>query len=69
MQNEINYDKMEKLDKSFIGKCDKILWSDIDYDTPVVLSVISFIFLICCVVGIICVHVGENKNIEMNNIE
>ena len=24
---------------------------------------------ICCIFGIICAHVGENKNIEMNNIE
>lgn len=69
MQNEINYDKMEELDKSFIGKCDKILWRDIEDDIPVLISVISFIFLICCVVGIIFAHAGENKNIEMNNIE
>ena len=33
------------------------------------LSVISFIFLICCIFVIISAHVGENKNIEMNNIE
>ena len=69
MQNEIRYDKMEELDKSFIAKCDKILWRDIDYDIPVVLSVVWFICLICCIFGIICAHVGENKNIEMNNIE
>ena len=31
MQNEIRYEKMEELRKSFIGKCDKILWRDIDY--------------------------------------
>ena len=73
MQNEISYEKMEKLDKSFIGKCDKILWrdieDDIEDDIPVVLSVVWFICLICCIFGIICAHVGENKNIEMNNIE
>lgn len=69
IQNDLNYDKMEELDKSFIGKCDKILWRDIEDDIPVGLSVISFVFLICCVIGIICAHVGENKNIEMNNIE
>ena len=69
MQNEICYDKMEELSESFIGKCDKILWRDIEDDIPVLISVISFIFLICCVIGIICAHVGENKNIEMNNIE
>ena len=69
MQNEIRYDKMEELDKSFIGKCDKILWRDIEYDIPVVLSVVGFICLICCIFGIICAHVGENKNIEMNNVE
>lgn len=69
IQNDLYHDKMEELDKSFIGKCDKILWRDIEDDIPVVLSAISFIFLICCVVGIICAHVGENKNIEMNNIE
>ena len=69
MQNEIHYDKIEGLDKSFIGKCDKILWRDIDYDIPVVLSVVWFICLICCIFGIICAHVGENKNIEMNNVE
>ena len=67
--DEFNYDKMEELDKSFIGKCDKILWRDIDYDIPVLISVISFIFIICCDIGILCAHVGENKNIEMNNIE
>ena len=69
MQNEIRYDKMEELRESFIAKCDKILWRDIEDDIPVLLSVISFIFLICCVIGILCAHVGENKNIEMNNIE
>ena len=69
IQNDLNPDKMEELDKSFIAKCDKILWRDIEDDIPVVLSVISFVFLICCIVGIICAHVGENKNIEMNNIE
>ena len=69
MQNEIRYDKMEELSESFIAKCDKILWRDIEDDIPVLISVISFIFLICCVIGIICAHVGENKNIEMNNIE
>ena len=69
MQNEIRYDKMEELDKSFIAKCDKILWRDIEDDIPVVLSVVWFICLICCIFGIICAHVGENKNIEMNNIE
>lgn len=67
--DEFNYDKMEELDKSFIGKCDKILWRGIEDDIPAVLSVIGFIFLICCVIGIICAHVGENKNIEINNIE
>lgn len=65
----IQNDKMEELDKLFIGKCNKILWRDIEDDIPVVLSVVWFICLICCVVGIICAHVGENKNIEMNNIE
>lgn len=69
MQNELRYDKMEELDKSFIGKCDKILWRDIEDDIPVVLSVVGFICLICCIIGILCAHVGENKNIEMNNIE
>lgn len=69
IQNDLYNDKMEELDKSFIGKCDKILWRDIEDDIPVLISVISFIFLICCVIGIICAHVGENKNIEMNNIE
>lgn len=67
--DEFYYDKIEKLDKSFIGKCDKILWRDIEDDIPVVLSVVGFICLICCIIGIICAHVGENKNIEMNNIE
>ena len=70
IQNDlINYDKTKDLDKTFIGKCDKILWRDIEDDIPVLLSVISFIFLIGCIIGIICAHVGENKNIEMNNIE
>ena len=69
IQNDLNNDKMEGLDKSFIGKCDKILWRDIEDDIPVVLSVVGFICLICCIIGIICAHVGENKNIEMNNIE
>ena len=69
MQNEIRYDKIEELDKSFISKCDKILWRDIEDDIPVVLSVVGFICLICCIIGIICAHIGENKNIEMNNIE
>ncbi len=67
--DEFNHDKIEGLDKSFIGKCDKILWRDLEDDIPVVLSVVGFICLICCIVGIICAHVGENKNIEMNNIE
>ena len=69
MQNELLNDKSKELDKSFIGKCEKILWRDMEDDIPVVLSVVGFICLICCVVGIICAHVGENKNIEMNNIE
>lgn len=69
IQNDLNYDKMEELDKSFIGKCDKILWRDIEDDIPVVLSVVGFICLICCIIGIICAHVGENKNIKINNIE
>ena len=69
MKNEIRYDKMKELSESFIGKCDKILWRDIEDDIPVVLSVVGFVCLICCIVGIICAHVGENKNIEMNNIE
>ena len=69
MKNEINYDKMEELRESFIGKCDKILWRDIDYDAPTFISMIGFIFLIGCIIGIICVHAVENKNIEMNNIE
>ena len=67
--DEFNYDKMEELDNTFIGKCNKILWRDIDYDALTLISMIGFIFLICCVIGIICAHVGENKNIEMNNIE
>ena len=70
IQNDlINHDKMEELDKSFIAKCDKILWRAIEADIPVVLSVVGFVCLICCIIGIICAHVGENKNIEMNNIE
>lgn len=70
IQNDlINHDKIEELDKSFIGKCDKILWRDIEDDIPVVLSIVGFICLICCIIGIIYAHVGENKNIEMNNIE
>ena len=69
MQNELLNDKRNELDKSFIGKCEKILWRDMEDDIPVVLSIISFIFLTCCIIGIICAHVGENKNIEMNNIE
>lgn len=70
IQNDlICHDKIEELDKSFIGKCDKILWRDIEDDIPVVLSVVGFVCLICCIIGIICAHVGENKNIEMNNIE
>ena len=69
IQNDLNHEKIEEFDKSFIGKCDKILWRDIEDDIPVVLSVVGFICLICCIVGIICVHAVENKNIEMNNIE
>ena len=69
IQNDLCHDKMEELDNSFIAKCDKILWRDIEDDIPVVLSVVGFICLICCIVGIICAHVGENKNIEINNIE
>lgn len=69
IQNDLYSDKIEELDKSFIGKCDKILWRDIEDDIPVVLSIVGFICLICCIIGIICAHVGENKNIEMNNIE
>ena len=69
IQNDLCHDKIEELDKSFIGKCDKILWRDIEDDIPVVLSVVWFICLICCIIGIICAHAGENKNIEMNNIE
>ena len=69
IQNDLNHDKTEELDKSFIGKCDKILWRDIEDDIPVVLSVVGFICLICCTIGIICAHVGENTNIEVNNIE
>ena len=69
IQNDLNHDKTEELDKSFIGKCDKILWRDIEDDIPVVLSVVGFICLICCTIGIICAHLGENTNIEVNNIE
>ena len=70
IQNDlINNDKIEELDKSFIGKCDKILWRDIDYDAPTFISMFGFIFLIGCIIGIICAHAVENKNIEMNNIE
>ena len=69
IQNDLCHDKRKELDKSFIGKCDKILWRDIEDDIPVIISIFSFIFLICCIIGIICAHVGENKNIEMNNIE
>ena len=69
IQNDLNHEKIEEFDKSFIGKCDKILCRDIEDDIPVVLSVVAFICLICCIVGIICVHAVENKNIEMNNIE
>ena len=69
IQNDLNPDKMEELDKSFIAKCDKILWRDIDYDAPTIISMIGFIFLIGCIIGIICAHAVENKNIEMNNIE
>ena len=29
----------------------------------------GFICLIGCIIGIICAHAVENKNIEMNNIE
>ena len=68
IQNDLCPDKIEGLDKSFIGKCDKILWRDIDYDAPALISMFGFVFLICCIIGIICAHVGENKNIEMNNI-
>ena len=69
IQNDLYPDKIEELDKSFIGNCDKILWRDIEDDIPVVLSIVGFICLICCIIGIICAHVGENKNIKMNNIE
>ena len=69
IQNDLNHEKIEELDKSFIGKCDKILWRDIYYDAPAFISMIGFIFLIGCIIGILCAHVGENKNIEMNNIE
>ena len=67
--DELYYEKSNEIDKSFIGKCDKILWRDIEYDTPALISMIGFIFLIGCIIGILCAHVGENKNIEMNNIE
>ncbi len=66
---KINYEELNELDKTFIGKCDKILWRDIDYDAPTFISMIGFIFLIGCIIGIICAHAVENKNIEMNNIE
>ena len=69
IQNELRHDKRKELDKSFIGKCEKILWRDIEDDIPVIIGVISFICLICCIIGILCAHVGENTNIEMNNIE
>ena len=69
IQNDLCHDKIEELDKSFIGKCDKILWRDIEDDIPVVLSVVGFICLIGCIIGILCAHAVENKNIEMNNIE
>ena len=67
--DELYYEKSNEIDKSFIGKCDKILWRDIEYDTPALISMIGFIFLIGCIIGIICAHAVENKNIEMNNIE
>ena len=39
IQNDlINHDKTEELDKTFIGKCNKILWRDIEYDTPALIS-------------------------------
>ena len=69
IQNDLCPDKIEGLDNSFIAKCDKILWRDIYYDVPIFICMISFIFLIGCIIGILCSHVGENKNIEMNNIE
>ena len=69
IQNDLCHDKMEEFDKSFIAKCDKILWRDIEDDIPVLISMISFIFLIGCIIGILCAHAVENKNIEMNNIE
>ena len=69
IKNELHHDKRKELDKSFIGKCNKILWRDIEYDIPSLISVIGFIFLIGCIIIIIYTHVGENKNIEMNNIE
>ena len=69
MKNEISYDKMKELNESFIGKCDKILWRDIDYDAPTFISMICFTILIGCIIGILCAHAVENKNIEMNNIE
>ena len=67
--DELYYEELNELDKTFIGKCDKILWRDIDYDAPTFISMIGFIFLIGCIIGIICAHAVENKNIEMNNIE
>lgn len=69
LQHELRHDKMKELNESFIRKCEKILWRDIEYDIPIIISVISFIFLTCCILGIVCAHVGENTNIEMNNIE
>ena len=69
IDGELYYEELNEIDKSFIGKCDKILWRDIDYDTPTFISMIGFICLIGCIIGIICAHVGENKNIEINNIE
>ena len=67
--DELYYEELNELDKTFIGKCDKIVWRDIDYDAPTFISMIGFIFLIGCIIGIICAHAVENKNIEMNNIE
>lgn len=67
--DELYYEKSNEIDKSFIGKCDKILWRDIEYDTPALISMIGFICLIGCIIGILCAHAVENKNIEMNNIE
>ena len=53
---ELYYEELNEIDKSFIGKCDKILWRDIEEDIPVVLSFVGFIFLIGCIIGIICAH-------------